>query len=157
MNQGKIQWKPLIVSLIISLGVGALSAAASMNSKDVYAMLNKPPLSPPAIVFPIVWTILFILMGISAYLIFVSNSSNKKSALTVYAVQLIVNFFWPILFFGQHAYLFSFFWLLLLWVLVIVMIVQFYRIKPLAAYLQIPYLLWVTFAGYLNIMIYFLN
>ena len=131
--------KSLIISLIISLGVGGLSALFTMGSMDIYKYLDKPPLAPPSIVFPIVWTILFILMGISAYLIYESNSENKQSALLIYGIQLLVNFLWPIL------------------ILIIVMIVKFFKINKLAAYLQIPYLIWVAFATYLNLGFYILN
>ncbi|MBE7043676.1 MAG: tryptophan-rich sensory protein [Ruminococcaceae bacterium] len=124
---------------------------------EQFAQLNQPPLSPPGWLFPVVWTILYTLMGISSYLIQQSDSPDKNTALRLYGIQLAVNFFWPILFFRFQAYLLSFFWILLLWVLIIVMIVQFYKIKPIAGLLQIPYLLWVTFATYLNLAIYLLN
>lgn len=154
-----IQWKILLLSLAISLGVGFLSANIVKNSADIYEGLVKPALSPSAAVFPIVWTILFILMGISAYLIYVSDADKEKkvTALLVYVLQLVVNFVWPILFFGFNAYGLSFLWLLLLWVLIMIMIFTFYPISKSAALLQLPYLLWVTFAGYLNFMIYQLN
>ncbi len=153
----KIKWKPLIISLLIPLVIGGLSALLTRNSMMVYERIQKPALAPPSIVFPIVWTILFLLMGISAYLIYTSNAKNKQSALVIYAFQLLVNFLWPILFFGLQAYLFSFIWILLLWILILLMIWQFYKAVPLAAYLQIPYLLWVTFAAYLNLMVFLLN
>ena len=152
-----INWKSLTANLAISLGTGILSALITRNSMDTYKNLNLPKLAPPSILFPIVWTILFILMGISAYIIYESNSDQKQSALTIYGIQLLVNFIWPILFFNLGLYLFSFIWIILLWLLIILMINSFKNISSLAAYLQIPYLLWVTFASYLNFMIYYSN
>lgn len=113
----------------------------------------------PAWLFPVVWTVLFALMGISSFLIYNSDASEKSkmSALTVYAVQLAVNFMWPIFFFRMGAYLFSFIWLILLWALVLIMILKFYKINRTAAFLQLPYILWLTFAGYLNLSVYLLN
>ena len=148
-----IKWKPLVVNLLISLGVGAASALFTMNNmKAVYADLNLPPLSPPAWVFGIVWTILFFLMGISAYMVYTSdaNSDRKRNALIIYGVQLIFNLLWSIFFFNKQWYWFSFAWLIVLWFLILTMIVMFSNISRKAALLQIPYLLWVTFAGYLT-------
>ncbi len=152
--------KPYIISVVIALAVGGLSAVVTSNSMDIYSEINRPALSPPSILFPIVWTILFTLMGISAALVFSfrdTKPTDVTRALTVYGINLAVNFLWSIFFFNMQAYLFSFIWLLLLWVVIAAMIVLFKRVSPLAAYLQIPYLLWVTFAGYLNLSIYLLN
>lgn len=124
---------------------------------ESYNALVKPFLTPPSFVFPIVWTILFLLMGISSYLIYLSNEKGKTKALFFYALQLILNFIWPILFFNLEWYFFSFLWLILLFFVLVSMITQFYRINKVAAYLQIPYLLWVMFAGYLNFAIFLLN
>ena len=153
----KIKWKELIISLLIPLAVGGLSAFLTRNSMDVYSNINQPPLAPPSILFPIVWTILFTLMGISSYLVYVSNAKNKREALALYGVQLVVNFIWPLIFFNMQAYFAAFLWLILLWVLVALMIWQFYKAKPSASYLQIPYILWLTFAAYLNLAIYLMN
>lgn len=153
----KINIKKLAKCLGISLGVGALSALFTMFGMDSFEKAVKPPLTPPSFLFPIVWTILFILMGISSYIVCNSDSENRTTALSVYGIQLAVNFFWPIFFFNLEAYLFSFIWIILLWILIIVMIVQFNKISKVAALLQIPYLLWVTFAAYLNFGIYLLN
>lgn len=153
----KINIKKLAKCLGISLGVGALSALFTMFGMDSFEKAVKPPLTPPSFLFPIVWTILFILMGISSYIVCNSDSENRTTALSVYGIQLAVNFFWPIFFFNLEAYLFSFIWIILLWILIIVMIVQFNKVSKVAALLQIPYLLWVTFAAYLNFGIYLLN
>ena len=153
----RINLKHLATSLAISLGTGILSGILTMGSMESFDQISKPTLTPPGIVFPIVWFILYTLMGISSYIIYESDSPYRKSALTVYAIQLVVNFIWPLLFFNLQAYLFSFIWILLLWILIIGMIVQFYKVSKPAALLQIPYLLWVTFAAYLNLGVYLLN
>lgn len=146
----------LIIAILIPIATGMLAALFSGNMA-VYSTLNKPPLSPPGFIFPIVWSILYVLMGISSYIIYESESPYKNKALRIYAIQLFFNFFWSILFFGFSLYLHAFLWLLALIILIIIMIYTFYQISPLAAYLQIPYLLWCIFAAYLNFMIYQLN
>ncbi|MDR0287474.1 MAG: tryptophan-rich sensory protein [Clostridiales bacterium] len=153
-----VKWKPLLISLAISLGAGGLSALITGNSMKVYKTLNQPPLSPPGAVFPVVWTILFVLMGIAAYLVYKDGSGHgRKTALTFYGIQLLINILWSPIFFRWQAFLFAFFWLVLLWILIVITIVLFYKINKTSAYLMIPYLLWVTFAGYLNWGIYMLN
>lgn len=149
--------KALIVSILIPLGVGGLSALLTTGNMDIYEKLEQPPLAPPSWLFPVVWTILYTLMGISSYLVWKSDSLLRKSSLKIYAAQLAVNFCWTIIFFNLKAYLFAFFWLFLLLVLIWFMILSFARINKRAAYLQVPYLLWTFFAGYLNLGIYLLN
>jgi len=149
--------KSLIINLLISLGVGGLSALLTMGSMDIYKYLDKPPLAPPSIVFPIIWTVLFTLMGISSYLIYESNNENKQKALLIYSIQLLVNFAWPIFFFVLSYRLIALFIIITLLILIIMMIIKFYNINKLAAYLQIPYVLWVAFATYLNFGLYILN
>ncbi len=152
--------KPYVISIAIALGVGGLSALLTKGNMDIYNTINRPALAPPMIVFPIVWGILFVLMGISSAIVYTKRDENPDEvldALKVYAFQLIVNFFWSIIFFNMQAYLFAFIWLLLLWVLIIIMIIRFKKVSKTAAYLQLPYLLWVTFAGYLTFMIWILN
>lgn len=152
-----IKLKSLIVNLIIPLGVGTLAGVLTMDSMKIYKNLTHPRFAPPSFLFPIVWTILYILMGISSYMVYESNSTLKNKALRVYILQLSMNFVWPLLFFNAQMYLFSFIWLIAIWCLVLWMIILFYRIKPISGYLQIPYLLWLTFAAYLNLSVYFLN
>ncbi len=153
----KIQNKSaLIISILIPLAVGSLSALISGNM-SMYSTLNKPSFSPPSYIFSIIWTLLYILMGISSYIIFVSGSTNSAKALKIYGLQLFFNFCWSIIFFGFSQYLFAFLWLIALIILIIIMIQQFYKISPIAAYLQIPYLLWCVLAAYLNYTIYKLN
>ena len=152
--------KSYVISIAIALAVGGLSAFLTRNSMDLYETIITPPLAPPSILFPIVWTILFILMGISAAMIYNTDSAPKpqrKSALYTYALSLVFNFFWSIIFFNKRAFLFAFIWLLILLFLIIRTIMKYRKINPLAAYLQIPYALWVTFAGYLNFAIWYLN
>lgn len=153
----KIKFDKLWISILIPLAVGQISALLTRSPSDTYEMLNKSSVSPPGAIFPIVWTILYILMGISCYLIITSGSEDTKNALIWYALQLALNFFWSLIFFNLEFYLFAFIWLLLLIIVIIIMILKFYKINPLAAYLQIPYLLWCIFAAYLNLSICLLN
>jgi tryptophan-rich sensory protein len=149
----KINWKALLGSIGISLFIGGLAGLFTRNSMSLYQTLEKPPLSPPGWIFPIVWTILYILMGISAYIIYESQDPMRDNALKIYSAQLVINFTWSIVFFLMQNYWLAFAILVILWILIIMMIVQFYQINKIAGLLQIPYLLWVTFAGYLNLMI----
>lgn len=146
----------LIISILIPLAAGSLSSLFSGHMSS-YSVLNKPPLSPPGIIFPIVWTILYILMGISAYIVFSSNNPNREKALLFYSLQLFFNFCWSIIFFRFSLYLFSFIWLIILVFLIIITVSQFYIVNPISAYLQIPYLLWCIFAAYLNLSIFIMN
>ena len=151
--------KLLFLCIAIPLAVGTLAALLTQNSMEVFSMVRKPSLSPPAWLFPVVWTILYILMGISSYLILTSDGAKNEiiRAFRLYGYQLAVNFLWPTFFFNFGWYGFSFLWLLLLWGLVLLMILRFKEISKVAAYLNIPYLLWLTFAGYLNFYIWILN
>ena len=150
-------FKKLAEYIALPLLVGTLAAFLTRGSMDIYQTTVMPPLAPPAWLFPVVWTILYVLMGISSYIISLSPDIRRKPALTIYKLQLAVNFFWSLIFFNLRAYLFAFIWIILLWVLIISMIVSFYKIEKVAAYLQIPYLVWVTFAAYLNFAIFLLN
>lgn len=148
------------ISIGIALLVGGISALVTGGSMGIYEEIITPPLSPPSWLFPVVWTILFILMGISAAMIYndrKASMAQKKSALYTYALSLIVNFFWSIIFFNLRAFFVAFLWLVLLLYLIINTILKYYKIKPLAAYLQIPYAIWVSFAGYLTLAIWILN
>ena len=147
---------PLIISILIPLAVGSLSSLLS-RSMTTYSSISKPDFSPPSYVFPIVWTILYVLMGISSYIIYDSDSPAKGRALKIYMLQLFFNFCWSIIFFRFNLYLFALIWLIVLNALICLMIKEFYKISPLAAYLQIPYLLWCVFAALLNFLIYKMN
>lgn len=155
----KINLKQLIICIAIPLLVGGLAAYITRDAMASFGQLNQPPASPPGFLFPIVWTILYTLMGIASYLVLTSDKPKEdiNNALFIYGIQLAVNFFWSIFFFRLEWYLFAFFWLLLLWVFIIYTIITFYKISKPAAYLLVPYLLWVTFAGYLNLAIAILN
>lgn len=154
MNKKK---ESLLISILFPLAVGFVSWLLSNGTQVTYRALKKPALSPPSIIFPIVWTILYILMGISAYLISSSQHTQKQEAMRIYFIQLVFNFFWSIFFFHFGWLLFSLAWLIVLILLIIKMIQGFRQINAFASYLQIPYLLWCTFAAYLNFGVYILN
>lgn len=151
MSNLKTYVKSIAIPVIVGLIVGAITSSAIE-----YNTLVKPALAPPSILFPIVWTILYILMGVS-YGILKSNSLVNQEIDFIYYLQLFVNALWSIIFFTLEWRLFAFIWLLLLIVLVIIMIIKFYNQNKLAGLLQIPYLLWILFASYLNLSIYLLN
>lgn len=152
-------WKPYAWGILLTEAVGALSGWLSRNGMKKYsASVKQPPLSPPPVLFPIVWGILYALMGISAARICQSPPSPERSrGLNLYFRQLIVNSLWSLIFFNAQAFLFAFLWLLLLWQLVLGMILLFSKTDTLAGRLQIPYLLWLTFAAYLNLGVWYLN
>ena len=155
----RINKRLLFICIAIPILAGVVSALLTMNSMEMYAYMNKPPLSPQGWIFPVVWTILYILMGVSSYLVITSDAGKEESAsaMKLYAYQLVVNFLWPTFFFNFEWYLFSALWLILLWVLVFFMIRRFSSISKVAAYMNIPYLIWLTFAGYLNVAVWLLN
>lgn len=152
--------KPYVISIAVALAIGGLSALLTMGNMDIYSEINTPPLSPPSALFPIVWTILYILMGISAAIICKKQGDNLNEAqmgLKAYTISLFFNFLWSIVFFNLRWFGFAFFWLLGLLFFIIKTIVCYYKVNKLAAYLQIPYAIWVAFAGYLNFAIWMLN
>lgn len=155
----KIQWKILLICIAIPLAVGGVAGFISKDSMSVFEALNKPPLSPPGWLFPVAWTILYALMGIASYLILTSGVQQKSisRSLKLYGLQLFYNFFWTFWFFNLGLYFFSFIWLVVLWLLILATIISFSHISKPAAYLMLPYLLWVIFAGYLNLGIAILN
>lgn len=152
----KIDLKRLLINLAVPLAVGGASAVFQMGNMRSFNILKKPPLTPAGWVFPVVWTVLFILMGISSYLITKQKRKTEK-ALFFYSLQLFFNFCWSIIFFNMESYLFAFFWLIILLALIITSAIEFYKINKTAGLLFIPYILWVIFAGYLNYSIYLLN
>ncbi len=155
----KIKIKPLIIALLVPVSVGLVSAFITSAKMDAFEAVNKPSFSPPSILFPIVWTVLYILMGVSSYLVLTSPSSQKKidKALLAYGISLVLNFFWSIIFFNLEAFSFAFLWLCILLAVVIYTLVLYFKINRIAAYLQIPYVLWLIFAGVLNISIAAMN
>lgn len=151
--------KIILLSILIAETTGALSAWLTREGMKTFTnMIAQPPLSPPPLLFPIVWSILYALMGYGSAKIWMSAPSlDRTRGLVLYASQLVFNFFWSLIFFNIQAFGFSFFWLLTLWGLVLLMTLAFRKADPLAAKLQIPYLLWLTFAVYLNLGVWYLN
>ena len=155
----KIKIRPLLIALAIPLAVGVLAALLSRGNMDLFDTVRKPPLSPPAWLFPVAWTVLYLLMGLASYRAYTARAATaqKNRALLFYAAQLVFNFFWPLLFFNLGAFTFAFIWLAALLALILVTTVKFYTLDRPAGYLLIPYILWVLFAGYLNLGIALLN
>ena len=145
----KIDWKRLIIIIIITFVVGSFFNFFTMNNMDTFKELEKP-INVPGILFPIVWSVLYLLMSVSLYIVTKKDEKTNTRALIVYVVQLIINSLWSLIFFG-------FIWILLLIISIIVMMVTFFKIDKRAFYLNIPYLLWSIFAGYLTLGIYMLN
>ena len=154
----KTDWKKLLLCLAIPLAVGGLSALVS-GGMDSYGALRQPPLSPPGWVFPIVWSILYLLMGYASYRVVTGGASRqeKNTALVLYGIQLALNFLWSPVFFGLRWFLLAFFILIAMWAVIYRSIKAFALTDEIAGDLLIPYILWVTFAGYLNFGVYFLN
>ena len=155
----KQTWKIYLLSILFTEAVGALSGWLTRDAAALYGeIVSKPRFSPLAPVFPVVWTILFVLMGIGIARIFLAPASAARSrSLSLFLLQLLFNFCWSIIFFNLHAFGPAFLWLLLLWILLLLMILSFRQVDPTAAKLQIPYLLWVSFAAYLNLGVWLLN
>ena len=148
--------KKLFISILIPVGLGTIVGLITSSFSN-YSSYNMPSFAPPAIVFPIVWTIIYILMGISSYIISESNSYKKRKALSLYRIQLIINLLWSFIFFVFNLNTLAFIWIILLIIVVTLMIKEFLSINKTAGYLQIPYLLWLMFASILNLSIVFLN
>ena len=152
-------WKTYLFWIALTEAVGALSGWLTQDGTRIYAAtIHKPPLSPPGIVFPIVWTILYALMGIGAARVYLAPASAARSkSLLLFFLQLTFNFFWSIIFFNLQNFGLALIWLIALWILILWMILSFRKVDPLAAFLQIPYLIWVSFAAYLNLGVWLLN
>ena len=152
-------WKIYAFWIGLSLGVGVLSGLLSRPGMEGFQeMVVQPPLSPPAILFPIVWTLLYTLMGISASRIWMTEPKELRTrGINLFIAQLVVNFFWSLIFFDVRSFPLAFLWLLLLWGLVAWMIITFRKVDKKAALLQLPYLLWLTFAAYLSAGVWVLN
>ena len=148
----RIQWKPLLICLAIPLAVGGLSALITNNGMEAFAALRQPPLSPPGWVFPVVWTILYVLMGLACY-----RFRADAVSVRLYAGQLLLNFLWPVLFFSAAVRLLALIELLLLWGLVLWLLLRCYDRDRRAFWLLVPYHLWLTFAAYLNFGVLLLN
>lgn len=149
----------LTLCLLLTLSVGAVAGIATATSiNNWYITLNKPVFNPPNYLFGPVWTVLYILMGISFYIILQSGSDkNKTKAILIFSIQLFLNFFWSFLFFKFHLLGIALIEIITIWLFIILMIIQFKKVNKLAAYLQLPYLAWVSFATLLNASIWWLN
>ena len=147
------------VSILIPLAVGGLSALLARDGMRLFALMRKPPLAPPTWAFPVTWTALYVMMGAASYLVYASGASRvrRERALTFYALQLGMNFFWSVIFFSLEMYLSAFIWLVGMWMLILICTVLFWHIDRRAGRLMLPYLAWVAFAGYLNMGIFLLN
>ena len=150
--------KNRLLALAIPLAVGGLATLLS-GGMDTYKVINQPPLSPPAWLFPLVWTALYLLMGEASYRVYSSGQepTQIRKALTAYGVQLFLNFLWPLVFFGGKMYLTAFIVLVAMWVAIVVTMRRFMKLDEKAGDLLIPYLLWVSFAAYLNLGVFLLN
>ena len=155
----KFNLKRFLISIAVPLITGGLSAFITRDNMNLYSKINTPPLSPPSIVFPVVWSILYTLMGISLYLVWNSNAdkSEKQRAFIFFGIQLFLNFIWSPIYFNMEQFLSAFIVLVITLIFTVGMIVSFYLISKPAGILQIPYLIWLLFAGYLNLAIYILN
>lgn len=155
----KSKWKTYAFWIFLSEAVGGLSGWLTRDGAEIYKRdVVKPPLSPPAIVFPIVWTALFALMGVGAARVFMAPPSLERTrGLRLFLVQLAFNFLWSILFFNLQSFGAAFLWLTALWILILWMTLTYCKVDRPAAWLQVPYLLWVAFAGYLNLGVWMLN
>lgn len=151
------KYKQLIIAIAIPLIIGFISSFFTMNSMEIYNGLNKPSLSPPGYVFGIVWTALYCMMGIASYLVYTSYDENRENTLVLYGLQLIMNGLWPIFFFVMEKYLFSVLWLLMLIIIVCITTYYFFKANKYAGWLMLPYLIWLSFALYLNFYIYLYN
>ena len=152
--------RSLLAALAIPLAVGGLSAWLTRTGMDnFYRSVRQPPLSPPAWLFPVAWTLLYLLMGLASWLVYTDRRHplGRRPALTLYGVQLGFNFLWSLLFFSLRAWLGAFVWLVILWVLILLTLRRFGRIDRRAGWLLVPYALWVAFAGYLNLGVFLLN
>lgn len=152
----KISLKKWALFILIPVILGGIVGFITMGSND-YKDLIQPSFAPPGWLFPIVWTILYILMGISSCIVSSYNNEESRSAIKLYIIQLGVNYLWSFFFFLFKLRTFAFVWLLLLVYLVFNMIIKFYKVSKTSAYLQIPYMLWVSFASILNLAIVLLN
>lgn len=155
----KLDMGKLFKNIAIPLVVGGVSGFLTKSGIENFAVnAEKPFFTPPDWLFPAAWTILYILMGISAYLIEITQTSkDKKAAYILYYLQLFFNFTWSFIFFNAESYLTAFVWIVILWILILSVTAEFCKINQKAAYLMIPYIIWVTFAAVLNFSVYLLN
>ena len=153
----KAKTKVFVYSYILTFLFAAGGGIVTYAGMNGFEAVKQPALTPPSWVFPVVWTILFSLMAYGAAVIYLSGSAGMPRAMFIYALQLTMNFWWCVLFFGFRLYLFSFIWLVLLWLAVLLMTILFSRINRKAGLLQVFYLLWLSFAAYINLGVWLLN
>jgi len=153
------KWLTLVLCIALPLAVGGIAAYVTIqNVQSWYPRLEKPFFNPPNAVFGPVWTVLYILMGVSIYLVLREPATaRRRHAVVLFCIQLLLNFWWSILFFRFHLIEVAFIDIILLWLFIVLMIRQFYRVSGKAANLQWPYLVWVSFASLLNASIWYLN
>ena len=151
--------KILKVGLFIAIPVliGGLSALITMGNMQLFDSINKPPLAPPKWLFPVAWTILYIMMGIASYFLYKADSEEGREALVLYGIQLFFNFWWSIIFFNLKAYWFAAIWLFTMWIIILILLIKSKKIDVRSFWLLLPYFLWTTFAFYLNVGIAILN
>lgn len=158
--QEKMDVGAFIISLLIAEGTGFIAGAFTKNSMAMYNTLNKPPFSPPAIVFPIIWPILYALMALAAYRVYMvgkTTEENVKGALMLYGIQLILNFLWPFLFFTFRLYGLAFIEIVILLIFIVLTTIAFFKKDKISGMLMIPYILWVAYAAVLNFFIWATN
>ena len=153
----KEKTKIFIAAIILPLAVGGLAALITKNSYDFYKEVAQPPFAPPSIAFPIVWTILYAVMGVASGLVYTTPSPHRFSAIKLYLFQLALNFFWPIIFFNLEALWLAFVWIVALLLAVAATTYKFYKVNKTAGLLMLPYLIWTAFATILNLSIAILN
>jgi tryptophan-rich sensory protein len=143
--------------IAIPLLIGGLSALITMGNMQLFDSINKPPLAPPKWLFPVAWTILYIMMGIASYFLYKADSKEGREALVLYGIQLFFNFWWSIIFFNLKAYWFAAIWLFTMWIIILILLIKSKKIDVRSFWLLLPYFLWTTFAFYLNVGIAILN
>ena len=143
--------------IAIPLLIGGLSALITMGNMQLFDSINKPPLAPPKWLFPVAWTILYIMMGIASYFLYKADSEEGREALVLYGIQLFFNFWWSIIFFNLKAYWFAAIWLFTMWIIILILLIKSKKIDERSFWLLLPYFLWTTFAFYLNVGIAILN
>lgn len=155
----KMRILPLVILIAIPLLAGGFSALLTAGDMNVYETMARPKLAPPGWLFPVVWTILYVLMGFASYHIFTSDAApeKKRTALLFYMLQLIMNMFWSTLFFTYRRYMISLIWLLIMWALILICVIRFFKIRKAAGLMMGVLFLWTTFAAYLNLMYYILS
>jgi translocator protein len=153
----QIKWKQVIINIAIHLALGLLVELLTSKSMEIYEQLNKPAIALPGYAFGAVWLVLFILMGISSYIIYVSNSEEREKALRLYGVNLSLVVVWPIIFFTFHLYFFAFIITIIIWGVAFTLVSMFTQISKPAGWILLPYFIWVTYAAYLNLQVLMLN